>query len=541
MPPDYGWEDIGRGVLGTLGVAAGTFDSLGRGLEGISAPSGNSLWADAGLTLLGAVGLLPTSSDSPDLPIGGGIGCDSIPEGPVGTGGIGSESIPTGPIPGQGNDPQPKSMRVTVIDNRTWDLGRGLSTIGGWVSGFFGGGSSQPLPPVEQTGEAQVTIVVSDDLSRGTDKVAADLGNFINNLVSDTAKAVQDAVSGLSGPNIMMMGAGVPGAQQNFNDSVSNLCIAGMAATASIPALPLIASGPGDMATASMLGSLWTGAFGALNQVSNYYLTTNPNPPLPDSEEVLKDMGLGFVFGPAVEMMPADVGKLAVAGVSAYASGTSFSQGNWGSGLINAVGIGLPYFLGSGSAPIEDSVASAERGFSDMQALEAQAAEARLPEISNSEVEARGWEAPDNLTGKPLSEWFESTIKVNGNDVLVRTTEDPFGNVVRVFGQAERSASTTPGHAEAMNDLVERLSQTGDYSDFYLQKEWRTASGIDDASTLKPDVIGHRRSGEFDAWEVQSKWDGRAALEARLREGMGSLPFEQRGVYDVIPPKPPKN
>lgn len=119
-----------------------------------------------------------------------------------------------------------------------------------------------------------------------------------------------------------------------------------------------------------------------------------------------------------------------------------------------------------------------------------------------------------------------------------RTINDRNGHPVIIYGQAERSSSTTPGHSEAMNNLVKRLAETGDYEYFTLQLAWRTATGRVAESSLQPDVIGVRRDGTVDAWEVRSKSDSPRALMDRLEKGLNTLPPERQGEIRVIDPEP---
>lgn len=120
-----------------------------------------------------------------------------------------------------------------------------------------------------------------------------------------------------------------------------------------------------------------------------------------------------------------------------------------------------------------------------------------------------------------------------------RTVTAPNGRTLTVWGQAERAASTTPGHAEAMNSLVNRLAATGEYDFVTLQRSWRTATGRVGTSRNVPDVIGVRRNGLVDAWEVRSATDAPATLRARLQAGMDTLPVNRRGQIRVIDPVPP--
>jgi hypothetical protein len=120
-----------------------------------------------------------------------------------------------------------------------------------------------------------------------------------------------------------------------------------------------------------------------------------------------------------------------------------------------------------------------------------------------------------------------------------RTVTAANGRTVTVWGQAEAASSTTPGHAEAMNNLVNRLAASGEYEYVTIQRSWRTATGRVGDSRSIPDVIGVRRNGVVDAWEVASRTDDPAQLLQRLQQGRQSLPVERRGTVQVLPPEPP--
>ncbi len=120
-----------------------------------------------------------------------------------------------------------------------------------------------------------------------------------------------------------------------------------------------------------------------------------------------------------------------------------------------------------------------------------------------------------------------------------RTVTAPNGRTLTVWGQAEAASSTTPGHAEAMNNLATQLAATGEYEYVTIQRSWRTATGRVGNSRSIPDVVGVRRNGVVDAWEVQSATDVEAVLRQRLRNGMNTLPPARRGQINVIPPEPP--
>jgi RHS repeat-associated protein len=112
----------------------------------------------------------------------------------------------------------------------------------------------------------------------------------------------------------------------------------------------------------------------------------------------------------------------------------------------------------------------------------------------------------------------------------------PNGKSVRIWGQAEASSSTTPGHAEAIRAQVAHMVQSGLYSDILMQRSWRTATGRVAKGRKIPDVIGLRWNHKVDGWEVQSITDDFSDLLLRLRNGMSTVPPKNQGTIDVIPP-----
>jgi len=107
-----------------------------------------------------------------------------------------------------------------------------------------------------------------------------------------------------------------------------------------------------------------------------------------------------------------------------------------------------------------------------------------------------------------------------GVDILT----DIHGRELKVYGQAERSSSTTPGHAEAMRQIIAEALQRTDrrYAHFTLQRSWRTSTGRVATSNSRPDVIGVRADGKVDAWEVKSNSQTITELEKKLEEGMSA-------------------
>lgn len=115
------------------------------------------------------------------------------------------------------------------------------------------------------------------------------------------------------------------------------------------------------------------------------------------------------------------------------------------------------------------------------------------------------------------------------------TLQDTRGRRVELWGQSG-SASKTPGHDKTIDKRAWAMARSGEYEYVTMQRAWRTATGRVSQSRKIPDIIGVRRDGKVDAFEVMSKSDDRKTLEQRLKEGMDTLPAARRGKYDVIRP-----
>jgi hypothetical protein len=59
--------------------------------------------------------------------------------------------------------------------------------------------------------------------------------------------------------------------------------------------------------------------------------------------------------------------------------------------------------------------------------------------------------------------------------------------------------------------------------------------GLEEASGLRPDIIGVRRNGLVDAFEAMSKSDTKAALIKRLQQGVKTLPAKHQGSVAALP------
>jgi len=120
--------------------------------------------------------------------------------------------------------------------------------------------------------------------------------------------------------------------------------------------------------------------------------------------------------------------------------------------------------------------------------------------------------------------------------MAVELIKDAEGNSVPVYGQSA-SSSTTPGHGSTILAVARALAASGEYEYVVMQRSWRTATGRVGTSRSIPDVIGVRRDGTVNAWEVMSAADKEASLFNRLLSGRDTLPASNQGAIQVIPPK----
>lgn len=146
-------------------------------------------------------------------------------------------------------------------------------------------------------------------------------------------------------------------------------------------------------------------------------------------------------------------------------------------------------------------------------------------------------EEPDNPADPVSPEPTESGLcVVQRPGMTERVVVDANGNPVSIYGQSG-SSSTTPGHAAAIESLAEQLAATGEYEYVLMQRSWRTATGRVGESNRVPDVIGVRRNGTVDAFEIQSRTDNPQTLQNRLDAGMDTLPDWRQGSTRVLTPE----
>jgi len=139
---------------------------------------------------------------------------------------------------------------------------------------------------------------------------------------------------------------------------------------------------------------------------------------------------------------------------------------------------------------------------------------------------------PPSASQPPASKG--SGLSVVRRDAMpVHTVKDRHGNPVDIWGQS-RSTSKTPGHDATIEAKAYAMAISGKYEYITMQRCWRTATSRLGNCKSIPDVIGVRRDGKVDAFEVQSRTDKEKDLEQRLEAGMETLPEERRGDFAVI-------
>ncbi|MEZ6143439.1 MAG: hypothetical protein R3B84_22960 [Zavarzinella sp.] len=69
-----------------------------------------------------------------------------------------------------------------------------------------------------------------------------------------------------------------------------------------------------------------------------------------------------------------------------------------------------------------------------------------------------------------------------------------------------------------------------------MNRSWRTALNVTRTGAInkRPDIIGVRRDGKVDAFEVLSITDDPLETKIKLRNGMDSLPEEHQGKPKII-------
>ena len=126
-----------------------------------------------------------------------------------------------------------------------------------------------------------------------------------------------------------------------------------------------------------------------------------------------------------------------------------------------------------------------------------------------------------------------SNADTSGLRPLVRDMPELTWNGTKILGKAQETH--TAGHVRQIALQVQRMAHSCEYEYITLNRSWKVTTGLKDAAgNLRPDIIGVRRSGVVDAFEVMSKRDTVPSLIQRLNEGMNTLPVQNRGEVTVI-------
>ncbi|MDH7475764.1 MAG: hypothetical protein QHJ74_17450 [Anaerolineae bacterium] len=73
------------------------------------------------------------------------------------------------------------------------------------------------------------------------------------------------------------------------------------------------------------------------------------------------------------------------------------------------------------------------------------------------------------------------------------------------------------GHWDAIEQKVQEMAASGEYSEIYVNKAVSTATGGEVQSRLRPDIIGVRKGGGYDVFEVKSPSQEFKQLQEKIR------------------------
>jgi RHS repeat-associated protein len=156
---------------------------------------------------------------------------------------------------------------------------------------------------------------------------------------------------------------------------------------------------------------------------------------------------------------------------------------------------------------------------------------------------------PRSVTNFGSTQWFQENPRLNpfnrrprlglGMNLPLDGFDyvGPENDETPIYGQLRRTSSKTPGHAEVAENLADDRSTSGEYRGIHLGRSWAVATGGKVASRRAPDVLGIRKNGTIDVWEVESATDNAYDLFERARQVMVTLPRELQGTIKVLRPK----
>jgi hypothetical protein len=115
----------------------------------------------------------------------------------------------------------------------------------------------------------------------------------------------------------------------------------------------------------------------------------------------------------------------------------------------------------------------------------------------------------------------------------LKVIKDAKGRKVGIFGKLQNN---TDLHDRVVMQHAETLTATGRYKYITVNRGWKYATG--EGSSKRPDVIGVRRNGKVDAWEVESPSDNPYLLHSRLTgpDGIRGIDENRRNIAGVLRP-----
>jgi hypothetical protein len=121
------------------------------------------------------------------------------------------------------------------------------------------------------------------------------------------------------------------------------------------------------------------------------------------------------------------------------------------------------------------------------------------------------------------TKWIVKNYKaISDNDTRGKKETEVEGNPQK---------TRTNGHAETIAEHTLKLRDSGEYEKIYLNKGINRVLGIPKfiSPNRRPDIVGVRKDGKIDLFEVPSKTDRDEDLNARMQEVLDKLPEEKRG------------
>jgi hypothetical protein len=129
------------------------------------------------------------------------------------------------------------------------------------------------------------------------------------------------------------------------------------------------------------------------------------------------------------------------------------------------------------------------------------------------------------VTGLPVGSLNVKRLPSGIEPVKPKIRRNPLHDMIE--GTAQKTGSK--GHAFRINREAIKMARSGRYDKIWLNRAYSTTTGTKTIPRRLPDIIGRRKTGEFDAIEVPSTSDKEVMLRGRNVEAMNQLPIHQRG------------